>query len=170
MVQICSLLDVLAVFFREPARIHFIKEISREIKLAHTSVRNHIRRLENEGLIIKKESKPFDGYVANRENEKFIHFKQSYNFLSVYELKSCLVESLHPKAIIVFGSYSRGEDIEESDIDLLIVSKVQKSIALDKFEKKLGRKINLAFVKNLNALNKNVRDNVLNGWVIYGGI
>ena len=79
MVQKCSYMKVLGVFFREPTRIHFIKEISRKISLAPTSVRVYFKDLEKEGLIIKKKSKPFDGFVANKENEKFISLKQVYN-------------------------------------------------------------------------------------------
>ena len=76
MIQKCSYIKVLEVFFKEPTKIHFIREISKSISLAQTSVRNHIKELEKENLIIKKESRPFNGFVANRENEKFLFYKQ----------------------------------------------------------------------------------------------
>lgn len=170
MIQKCSLLNVLEVFFKEPTAIHFIREIGKKINLSQTSVRNHVKELERKRLIIKQKAKPFDGFIANRENDKFIFYKQSYNFYSLYELKNFLVKSLYPKTIIIFGSYSRGEDIEKSDIDLLILSKIEKNIDIKKFEKLLNRKINITFMDNLTKLDKSVKINVLNGWVIYGGI
>ena len=170
MIQKCSLFAVLEVFFKEPTTVHFIREIGREINLAQTSVRNHINELKKNNLIIKCKSKPFDGFIANRNNERFIFYKQAYNFLSLYGLKESLVKSLYPKSIIIFGSYARGEDMEKSDIDMVILSKVKKEINIQKFEKSLNRKININFIDNLNELDKSIKLNVLNGWIVYGGI
>lgn len=170
MIQKCSLFAVLEVFFKEPTTIHFIREIGRKVDLAQTSIRNYIQELEKNNLIIKKKSKPFDGFIANRDNERFIFYKQVYNFYSLYELRELIVKSIYPKTIIVFGSYARGEDIEESDIDIVILSKVKKEINLKKFEKLLNRKINVTFIDNFNKLDASLRINVLNGWMIYGGV
>lgn len=170
MIQKCSLIRVMGVFFREPTKIHFIREISREIGLAQTSVRNHLKELRNSRLIVNKESYPFDGYVADRDNEDFIFYKQAFNYYSLGELRKKIIDEVHPKAIVIFGSYSKGEDIESSDIDVLVVSKVRKKIDLKKIESKLGREINILFVKGLDDLDEAVRRNILNGWVIYGVI
>ena len=170
MIQQCSYMAVLEVFFKEPINIHFIREIGRRIKLAQTSVRNHIRDLERKKLIVIKSAKPFNGFVANRENEEFLFYKQAYNFYSLLELKKTIVNTLHPKAIIVFGSYSRGEDIEKSDIDILVITKIKKEVEIKNIEKKMDRKINLIFKESLEKLEEPIKDNVLNGWVIYGWI
>lgn len=170
MVQKCSRLKVLEVFFEEPTRIHFIREISRKISLAQTSVRNHIRDLKKQKLIIDKNAKPFNGLVANREYQYFIDLKQAYNLYSLIELKNELIEILGPKAIILFGSYQKGEDIEKSDIDLVIVSKVKKDLRLKKYEKKLKRRIHLTFVRDVEKIDKNLKENIKNGWAIYGEI
>ncbi len=170
MIQQCSYIAVLEIFFKEPINIHFIREIGRRIQLAQTSVRNHIQDLERKKLIVKKSAKPFNGFVANRENEEFLFYKQTYNFYSLLELKKSIVNALHPRAIIVFGSYSRGEDVEESDIDILVITKVKKEIEIKNLEKKMSRKINLLYIDSLEKLEEPIKDNVLNGWVIYGGI
>ena len=169
MIQKCNYGRVLEIFFKEPTKIHFIREISKIISLAQTSVRNHIKEIEKEGLIIKKESNPFDGFVANRENEKFLSYKQIYNLYSLFDIEKEIRES-GPKAIILFGSYQKGEDIEESDIDILIISKVKKEINLEKYEKKLLRKVHLTIIKDINELDGNLKNNIKNGWIIYGKI
>jgi len=168
MVQKSSYTKTLEVFFQEPTKMHFIKEISKTLKIAHTSIRNNIKQLLKENLIIPKESRPFSGYTANRENSEFIFLKKAYNLSSLFELKEYLEKTIYPKLVVVFGSYSLGEDIETSDIDLLVISKYKK-FELKKFEKKLNREINLLIVENLNKLEKPILNKIYNGFVICGG-
>lgn len=163
MVQKCSYYNVLDVFFKEPTSIHFIKEISRKIMLAPTSVRNIIKELLNEEMILEKKSSPFDGFAANRENEKFIFSKRAFNFLSLYELREYIKNQIYPRALVLFGSYSIGEDVESSDIDLAVITNVKKELDLNRFEKSLNRKINLLFVKDLKDLDKPVAENAKRG-------
>lgn len=167
--QKCSYLKVLNVFFVEPTTIHFIKEISKKINLAPTSIRNHIKDLLAKNLIKIKKARPFDGFIANRENEDFIFYKKVYNLYSLKELTEFLTSSFWPKLIVVFGSYARGEDIEQSDIDILVISKIKKELNLKKFEKKLKRKINLLVIDKLEKLDKNLIKKIYNGIVLYGG-
>jgi len=169
MEQKCSFLNVLKMFFIEPTTTHFIKGISREINLAPTSVRNHIKTLLSNNLIRKKKSKPFNGNIANRENDNFLFYKRVYNFYSLKELTDFLVISYYPKLIVVFGSYSIGEDVENSDIDIFILSKVKKEINLEKFEKSLKRKINILILNNMDKLDLNLKKKIWNGIVLYGG-
>jgi predicted nucleotidyltransferase len=168
MVQKCSYLKTLEIFFKEPTEIHFIKEISKKTKIAPTSIRNNIKHLLKEKLIIPKESKPFSGYIANRENKQFIFAKRSYNLSSLEKLKYYLEENLFPKLLILFGSYSIGEDIENSDIDIFILSKTKK-INLSKFEKELEKEINLLITDKLNKLEKPILNKIYNGIVLSGG-
>jgi len=170
MIQKCSILRVLEVFFKEPTIIHFIREISREIKLAPTSVKNYVNYLLKEGLITEKKSKPFNGYIADRTNEKFIFYKKSYNLSTLYELKNIIENSIHPIAIVLFGSYSRGEDVESSDIDILVLSKIKMNINSYSLEKKLRRKINLMIIEDINKLDRNIKKKIYNGIVLHGEI
>jgi predicted nucleotidyltransferase len=145
MLQKCSIWRVAEVFFEEPTKAHFIKEISKKINLAHTSVKKHLTELEKEGIIERNQTEIFKAYKANRDNKEFIFYKKISNLLQLE--KSGIIELLtehYPKAIILFGSYNKGEDIESSDIDLYLDSKKFK-IDVQKFEKKIKRKIHLIF-------------------------
>ncbi len=165
-----SLFAVIEVFFKEPIEIHFIKEISRKIRLAPTSVRNILKYLEKNHLIAKKKSKPFSGYIANRENEDFIFYKKIYNLYSLKDLIDEIANKIYPSAIVLFGSYSRGEDISSSDIDLLVLSKAKKEISFVLFEKTLNRKINLLVIDKLEKLDEPIKSKINNGIILYGGI
>ncbi|MFH1917068.1 MAG: nucleotidyltransferase domain-containing protein [Nanoarchaeota archaeon] len=77
---------------------------------------------------------------ANVENKRFIWLKRVNNLERLYE--SGLVElissgDLTPQAIICFGSYARGDDTEQSDIDLAIINGRQSVISTEKVEKVL---------------------------------
>ena len=168
MIQKCGYMKTLEVFFKEPTQIHFIRSINNKIDLAQTSVRNHILFLLENKMIIKKKSNPFDGYVANRENEEFIFYKMIYNLSSLKELKDFIIRSCYPQSIVLFGSYLRGEDIEDSDIDLFVLSKNKKELILNEFEEVLERKINIIFSDSLENLDKNIQNKIKNGFVLEG--
>lgn len=169
MMQKSSIFSVLEIFFKQPSTIHFIREIAKKLGISQTPVRKVIKILEKENLITKKKSIPFDGFIACRDDEKFKFYKRAYNLYSLYESREKIIEEIHPKAIILFGSYVRGEDIEQSDIDLLIISKIKKELDLNSFEKKLERNIHLIFVENVEKLDKPLQKNIKNGYAIYGG-
>lgn len=72
-----------------------------------------------------------------------------------------------PDAIVLFGSFSRGEDVKESDIDLFMVAK-EKQLDIAKFEKYLDKQINIIWEENFNRLSKELRNNIINGIVLHG--
>jgi hypothetical protein len=80
------------------------------------------------------------------KSEKFFILKRAYNNLSLFG--SGLINYLkdayeEPEAIVVFGSYSRGKDISQSDIDIVVATKKEAQLDLNEFEKHLKRKISL---------------------------
>ncbi len=173
MLQKSSILETLNVFFEEPTKRHYLIDISRRISLAHTSVKNNIQRLIDLGFIKRevetKGTRKFHVYIANKEYKKFTQIKKISNLSSLLEsgLIDLLEKNLMPKCVVLFGSYSRGEDIEESDIDLFIGSK-KAEINLTTFEKKLKRKIELHFKENFKGYPKELKNNIINGIVLSG--
>jgi predicted nucleotidyltransferase len=132
------------------------------------SVRNHVKNLENKGFIKKEKTGVYESYVSNR-NELFKIYKRNDVLLRLHEsgLIDFLVDSFTPDAIVLFGSASRGEDIEDSDVDLLIIAK-EKEVDLKNFEKKLRRKITLHFEVSISDIPKELLNNIINGIVLYG--
>lgn len=170
MIQKYSDLRVLEVFFKKPTETHFIREIGRKINLAPTSIKIIIDNLLKQKFINIKKAKPFNGYIANREKDSFLFLKRTHNLMNLYELNNLIIEEIHPMAIVLFGSYSRGEDIETSDIDLLIISKIKKDLNFPNIEKKLKRKINIMIIDNLKKLDPPIIKKIYNGIVIHGEI
>lgn len=173
MLQISNMLKTIEIFFISPTGKHYLMEISRKIGLAHTSVKKNLDYLMKKGLLIKtiekKGTRKFPVYQANLMSKVFKTYKSLYNIASLREsgLVEFLEDTIAPKAIVLFGSYQRGEDTEESDIDLFIECKTEK-IDLKAFEKKLQRKIQLHFNKDFTSYPTELKNNIINGIVVSG--
>ncbi|PIN90647.1 hypothetical protein COU57_02995 [Candidatus Pacearchaeota archaeon CG10_big_fil_rev_8_21_14_0_10_32_14] len=165
-----SVWKVFEIFVDEPLTIHYVKEISRRISLSPPSVRKHVGDLENQNLIMKKKGERFIGFIANRDNESFIFFKKMFNMMKLKESEvvEFISNSMHPQAIVLYGSYAKGEDVEKSDIDIFILSKIKKNLDFGKYENLLKRKIHIINEERLNKLQKNLEYEIINGIVLKG--
>ncbi len=168
MLQQYTTYRILRLFFDYPTKHFQLREICRALKLGMPSVRNHIKKLEKAGFIKKEKKGTYGSYVSMR-NELFKVYKKFDILIRIHEsgLVNFLADNFLPDAIILFGSASRGEDIESSDIDLLIIANERK-VNLKVFEKKLNRKITLHFEPTISEIPKELLNNIINGIVIYG--
>jgi predicted nucleotidyltransferase len=162
---------VLKVFLDSPTESFGLRELSRASGIAPVSVLNYLKEFEREKLIVRKIIKGVPAYIANRDNENFIVNKK---IGILYELSnSGLVEELwqklSPNAIVLYGSFARGEAVEGSDVDIFIIGK-EKRIKLESFEKNLGKKIHLMFEENVKMISRELKNNLINGIVLKGYI
>lgn len=169
MLQNYSRYRVLKEFFDFPRKSFQMREISRKVKLSQVSVINHLKALQRENLIIKEKKNIYSAFRANRENDEFKILKMQNLIWRIHKcgIISLLDEKIKPNCIVLFGSASRGEDTETSDIDLFIQAK-ETELKLDKYEKSLNRKINVLFEPDIHDLSKELLNNIINGQVIYG--
>jgi predicted nucleotidyltransferase len=173
MIQKCNISETAGLFFSNPSKTYYLMEISRKIKLAHTSVKKNLYLLKKYGIITetieKKGKRKYPLYKANINSEEFRKQKKIFNYQSLMEsgLVNYIGEKLMPKSIVLFGSFQKGEDFEDSDIDLFVECK-KEQIELKLFEKLLNRKIELHFNDNFNNYPKELKNNIANGIVVYG--
>lgn len=173
MLQECSLFMVAEVFFNEPTKTHYLIEISKKSKLAHTSVKGHLLTLKKLSIIKEsfenKGKRKFPIYSANLESKEYNIYKNICNIILLR--KSGLIDflkySLMPNAIVLFGSYARGEDTEDSDIDLFVECK-KGELDLSRFEKILNRRIDIHFKDKFKEYQKELKNNIINGIVLEG--
>jgi len=133
-----------------------------------------IPKLEKEGLIRvaqDKESKRWS-IELNRENRRVIQLKMIDNLKQIYDsgLADFLEKEFAGATIILFGSYSKGEDTIRSDIDIAIIGRKEKEVKLIDFEKILERKIFINFYRTIKEIHKNLKENIFSGIVLYGGV
>ena len=102
----------------------------------------------------------------------FLQLKRVDNLKQLYEsgLSDFLEKAFAGGTIVLFGSYSRGDDLENSDIDIAIIGRKEKDVALEKYEKVLERKILLQFYESWGKIHKHLKENLCNGIVLIGGV
>ncbi|MBN2330875.1 MAG: nucleotidyltransferase domain-containing protein [Candidatus Aenigmarchaeota archaeon] len=142
-----------------------VREIERVLNIPLPSVIRYCRDLERENILKTVKTGSVVFYTADR-SEKYLLEKKLYNIKQLYDsgLVEHLKRELSNPAIVVFGSYSRGEDVEDSDIDLYIETPTKKRETLDKFKKILERDIQIFQHRNIKEItNPNLANNIING-------
>jgi len=156
-----------------------LREIARNLKKSPTAVSNALRGLEKKGLIQLKKSENINllSIALHRDNPYALSMKRIENLRMIYEsgLAAFLQNNFAGTTIILFGSYSRGDDVsikEEhtSDIDIAIIGTKGKAVKLTEFEKKLERGIIINFYHSFKDIHKHLRDSILNGIVLSGSV
>ncbi len=148
-----------------------VRQIERELKVPFPSVIRYTKELEHEGILKTIKITNITAYSADRTSNTYLLEKKSFNIYQLHTsgLLEFIQKELSNPVIVLFGSYMRGEDTENSDIDLYIETPAKKKINLDKFEKILQRRIQQFIYKNIHELeNKELANNILNGTVLTG--
>ncbi|VVB86432.1 Winged helix-turn-helix DNA-binding protein [uncultured archaeon] len=164
-------MHILKLFFEGPNERLHLREIARRVGLSATGAMKILRALEKEGLVEKERTKVTVVYNGNYENQKFMALKRSFNLYSLYScgLVSALVDFYKiPEVVVLFGSYAKGEDTRESDIDIAIMTGIKEYPQLDIYEADLKRKISLHLIENTKNEEKGFINSLANGIVLYG--
>ena len=153
-------------FFINPTAKLRVRGIERALKLPLPSVIRYCKELEKEGILAIVKTGNVIFYTANRASEKYLLEKKLCNIKKVYSsgLIEYLRQELSNPAVVLFGSFAKGEDTEESDIDLYIETPSKKKASLKKFENILKKGIQVFQHKNLNEIsNPHLANNIING-------
>ncbi|MBS3072047.1 nucleotidyltransferase domain-containing protein [Candidatus Pacearchaeota archaeon] len=162
---------LLRLFLDSPTESFRLREIARLTKISPPSVINYLKEFEKDGLIRRQIKREIPFYNSIRDNSNFILYKK---ISILFELNNSglidyLWDKLSPEAIILYGSFSRGESIENSDVDLFILGK-NKNIDLINFEKKLNKRLHILFKESTKEIPNELKNNILNGIILKGYI
>lgn len=160
---------ILELFIQEPNKEFSARAIARTKNLSHATVLKHLREIKKIGLIQKKETTLYPVFKANQQEEKYLFYKKNWLVFKLLETKTIehIQQTTLPSTIILFGSGAKGTYNKKSDIDLFIQAK-ETTINLEQYEKKIGYKINLLFEQDINNLSSELKNNILNGTILYG--
>lgn len=166
-----NIYKILELFIQHPSDEFSIRGIARNLNLNHATVIKYIVFLEASGFIKKRQSTLYPTYYADTESKKYLSHKKDWLVSDIMGsgLIETIIKDAMPSSIILFGSCAKATFNENSDIDIFVESK-EVRINLSKYEKRLGHKINLLFEQNINDLSKELRNNIINGIILYGFI
>jgi predicted nucleotidyltransferase len=145
-----------------------VRELAKITKLNPNTVIKFLKYLEEKKLILKETKMHVVEFWLNLNNKDVIWKKKLNNLQNIFSsgILDYLVKYYSPKSISLIGSYSRGEDIENSDIDFIIVSNETKIADVSKFEKMFSRKIHLLSIRD--KISEELFNNLINGTLLYG--
>ena len=160
---------ILEIFIENSNSNFSIREIARLLRKNHATIINHIKHLHKLGMIKIDNKTLYPTYYASTENQYYTWYKRKYIEQKIISsgLIEYLQESTLPDCIILFGSCAKGYYTKKSDIDIFVESN-KLDLNLKKYEKKLGKEINVLFEPRITKLNSGLQNNILNGTILYG--
>lgn len=148
------------------------REIAKLLHVSPMAVSKSMRTLEESEFIKLEKTKNINFISFNRDNHRAIELKRVENLKNIYlsGLSIFLKQQLAGGTIILFGSYSLGEDTHTSDIDIAVIERKDKLLDLGKYEQIIHRKINLNFYHTWKNIPHHLKNNILNGILLHGSI
>ncbi|MFH1212074.1 MAG: ArsR family transcriptional regulator [Candidatus Woesearchaeota archaeon] len=169
-------ITIMKPFFEEPARKFSIRELSRILKINHTTVRQHLNGLVKEGFLSSKNEGVYSFYQLVL-NKKTLNLKLYYNLekLRISNIAEDLEKMYDLPIIVLFGSYAFAIDDLVSDIDICLITDINKEFPAEKYQKILNRKVSIhkfskkSWEKSKKS-NPHLVNNICNGITLSGEI
>jgi predicted nucleotidyltransferase len=161
---------VVRYILNHPTSKTHLREIARQTNYSPAGARKALKNLLKLGFVTETPGRAITLYAANTKSPLWLPLKRTTNMLSLYDaglIEQLVDEYEEPQAIILFGSYARGDDTEKSDIDIAIVTDNEHEPDLTIQEKRLGHKINIITFQPKTA-EKEFLNNIANGTVLHG--
>jgi|SRR6516164_5763713 predicted nucleotidyltransferase len=157
---------VLSVLYGHVGKGFYLRQLARLTDIALGPVQREIRQLVEAGLVTRKTVGAQTLYSANQKSPVFREIKSLVN--KTVGMRDILAAALDPlreriNLAFVYGSVARSRETENSDVDLMIVGKVdfdEVIAGLAGAEKTLNREVNPT-VYSIREFGKKVRGNFL---------
>src|SRR3989344_1432213 len=167
-----SVFKVAELIFNRPNATFHIRSLAKETGLSTTAIIQAVKELSD--FLIVEKTAITTNVKANVESEAYRFYKKIFNLyrLERYNIIQTLKDAYRAKTIVLFGSFAKGEDAEESDVDILIltshkdVTGITDSIA--EYERLLNRRINLHLLSSLEKSSSEFKNAIANGMVLHG--
>ena len=167
---------VLMWFFAYPNRETGLNDLSEALSISKTTASSVVGQLAKEGFL-KKEVLGKIWRISCNKNHAYNSTKKiAYNLLLLYQsgiIKKISGAMQNSRAIILFGSYRKGDDDEKSDIDIAVEQLGSEDLniinigAIKKFGYREKVPVNL-HIFSRSKIDINLFANIANGIVLEG--
>jgi len=163
-----NIINNLKPFIEDCYRRINVREYSRLIKVSPPTASKILSDFNKEELLLIEKDRNYIFYYANKNNGVFRDISRIYWRIKLNALINFLNQNLTNPTIILFGSLSKAETKEDSDIDLCIIG-YKKELNIRDFEINLKRKIQLFFFSSIEDIkNKELANNIISGYILDG--
>ena len=163
-------------FYAYPRTKIGLSDLARSINSSKTATKEIVESLVQQQFLNREVIGKAWLLSANQQHHYFVIKKIPYNLQTVYE--SGIIDAVYknapsPRAIVLFGSYRWGTDVEESDIDIAVEVINNQDLQIIR----LGVIQELGYRKNVpvnihifsrNKIDSNLFANIANGIVLDG--
>lgn len=118
-------LKVLEHFIQNPYEKYYLRETARTLNMSPMTVKRSLDLLLQDKLITREKIKNQILYKANTDSPAYKHLKTAYNLATLEEknITTIIYEKLPAlSSLTLYGSYAKGENDRQSDIDLLAIA------------------------------------------------
>jgi predicted nucleotidyltransferase len=167
---------VLYWFFDFPSREMSLNDLSEAVGISKTTANKVVTKLVQEGFLKRDVLGKIWRISCNIAHPHNLIAKVPYHLTAIYQ--SGILDAIYkqipsPRAVILFGSYRKGDDNEQSDIDIAVEvlgndeMKLQELGRLEKLGFRTNVKVNL-HIFSRNKIDSNLFANIANGIVLSG--
>ncbi len=163
-----NIINTIKPFIEDCYRRINVREYSRLRKISPPTASKILFELNKEGLLLIEKDRNYIFYYANKNNKIFVDLSRIYWNVRLDNLVDFLNKNLTNPTIVLFGSLSKAETKNDSDIDICIIGH-KKELNIKNFEDSLKRKIQLFFFSSIEDIkNKELANNIINGYILKG--
>ncbi|MFQ6082188.1 MAG: nucleotidyltransferase domain-containing protein [Candidatus Aminicenantia bacterium] len=151
---------ILKILLFNPGKEFHLRELSREVKITPIYVKKELANLEKLNLVLSSKKGNLNLFQINKNSPLFSELKSIFlktEFLTEIIKKS--IKKLKIDFAFIYGSFAKGVESKESDIDLFVVGSVDEDgfvRIIQRIEKKVGREVNY-ILWNKNVFLKRAR-------------
>lgn len=138
---------LLDIFLSSPESRYYIRELERKIKEEAKNISRELQNLETIGLLFSEKQGNQKIYAVNEDFFLYPELKGLiYKTTGVFGvLKNAMFTLKGVEAAFIYGSYATGKETQSSDVDLLVVGKLdltELNDVINELEVTLNREIN----------------------------
>jgi len=140
--------DLLALFFTNPSRKYYLRELERILDFSAGSIRRELLKFQEDNLFLTQRAANLLYYSINTEHPLYTELKSMVSkTVGIEGSLRRIISSLDKiSAAFIYGSFASKQQKASSDIDLMIIGDPDISLLYTKIaraEKKLNREMNV---------------------------
>jgi len=158
---------LLGAFFVDPEKEHYIRELAGHYHISVGTLHREITRLETSGILTSRKTANIKLFALNKRNPVYEELKGIFakTVGAIKLIQEAISRVSGVKAAFIYGSYAKGEERPDSDIDLFILGdEVNENTLLESvnaLEKKLLKEVNYTRYTQQEFLRKKRKDSFL---------
>jgi predicted nucleotidyltransferase len=144
--------ELFRLYFTNSDHEYYLRELERILHTPVSMIRKELTRLEEDGIFLSRRKGNSTYYFLNKSYPLFDEFKSIvFKTIGIQGLlREILSKMKGIEVAFIYGSFAKHEETAKSDIDLLIIGKIDDSRLLreiNKLEEILKREINYSIFR-----------------------